>query len=44
MNLIGVIDCWRGDDEFSWDNFSFNVVKEFLYSKKYERFFGEFNR
>ena len=35
MNLIQVIDCWRDDDEFSWNNFYFIVVKEFLYGKKY---------
>ena len=30
---IRVIDCWRDDDEFSWNNFYFIVVKEFLYDK-----------
>ena len=34
MNLIWVIDCWRDDDEFSWNNFYFIVVNEFLCSKK----------
>ena len=29
MNLIQLIDCWRADDEFSWNNFYFIVVKEF---------------
>ena len=33
MNLIQLIDCWRTDDEFSWNNFYFNVVKEFWYGK-----------
>ena len=33
MNLIQLIDCWRADDEFSWNNFYFIVVKEFLYGK-----------
>ena len=33
--LIRVIDCWRDDDEFSWNNFYFIVVKEFWYGKKY---------
>ena len=41
MNLIRVIDCWRDDDEFSWNNFYFIVVKEFLYSKKILEFFLE---
>ena len=31
MNLIQLIDCWRADDEFSWNNFYFIVVKEFWY-------------
>ena len=31
--LIRVIDCWRDDDEFSWNNFYFIVVKEFFYGK-----------
>ena len=34
MNLIRMIDCWR-DDEFSWNDFYFIAVKEFLYGKKY---------
>ena len=25
---------WRDDDEFSWLNFYFIIVKEFLYGKK----------
>ena len=33
-----MIDCWRDDDEFSWNNFYFIVVKEFLYRKKIRRF------
>ena len=41
-DLIQLIDCWRADDEFSWNNFYFIVVKEFWYGKKYQRFFGEF--
>ena len=28
--LIWVIDCWRDDHEFSWNNFCFIVLKEFL--------------
>ena len=39
MNLIGAIDCWRDDDGFSWNHFSFNVAKEFLYSKNIKDFF-----
>ena len=35
MNLILVIDYWRDVDEFSWNNFYFIVIKEFLYGKKY---------
>ena len=35
MNLIQLINCWKADDEFSWNNFYFTVVKEFLYGKKY---------
>ena len=35
MNLIQLINCWRADDEFSWNNFYFIVAKEFWYSKKY---------
>ena len=31
--IIRVIDCWRDDDEFSWNNFYFIVVKEFLHGK-----------
>ena len=33
MNLIQLIDCWRADDEFSWNNFilllktNFEMVK-----------------
>ena len=43
MNLIQLIDCWRADDEFSWNNFCFIVVKEFWYGKNLIwRFFGEF--
>ena len=38
MNLIRVIDCWRDDDEFSWNNFYFIVVKEFLYGKNIRGF------
>ena len=30
-----MIDCWRDDDEFSWDHVYFIVVKEILYGKKY---------
>ena len=35
MNLIQLIDCWRADDVFSWNNFCFFVVKDLLYDKKY---------
>ena len=38
MNLIRVIDCWRDHDEFYWNNFYFNVVKEFLYGKNIKGF------
>ena len=38
MNLIQLIDCWRDDDEFSWNNFNFIVVKEFLYDKNIRGF------
>ena len=38
MNLIWVIDCWRDNDEFSWNNFCFIVVKEFLYGKNVRGF------
>ena len=41
LDELNSIDCWRADDEFSGNNFSFIVVKEFWYSKKYYRFFGE---
>ena len=33
--LIQLIDCWKADDEFPWNNFYFIVVKEFWYGKKY---------
>ena len=39
MNLIQLIDCWRADDEFSWNNFYFTVVKELWYGKKYLKSF-----
>ena len=29
MYLIQLIDCWRADGEFSWNNFYFIVEKEF---------------
>ena len=35
MNLIQLIVCRRADNEFSWNNFSFIVVKEFWCGKKY---------
>ena len=38
MNLTQLIDCWRADDESSWNNFCFIVVKEFWYGKKYRDF------
>ena len=38
MNLIKLIDCWRADDKFFWNNFYFIVVKETWYGKKYGRF------
>ena len=30
-----MIGCWRVDDEFSWNNFYFIVVKEFWYGKNH---------
>ena len=39
MNVIRVIDCWRGDDGFSWNNFYFIVVKEFYMVKNIRGFF-----
>ena len=36
-----MFDCWRDDDEFSWNNFHFIVVKEFLYGKKIVEVFLE---
>ena len=33
MNLIWVIDCWRNDDEFSWNNFHFFAVKKISVAK-----------
>ena len=44
MNLFQLIDCWRGTDEFSWNNFYFIVIKEFWYDKKYSWFLGAFIR
>ena len=41
MNLVQLIDCWRADEEFSWNNISFIVGKEFWYGKK-QRFSWEF--
>ena len=41
MNLIQLIDCWRADDEFSWNIFYFIIVKEFWYRKKNIRGFME---
>ena len=38
MNLIQLIDCWRADDKFSWNNFYFIVVKEFWYGKNIRGF------
>ena len=38
MNLIRLIDCWRADDEFSWNNFYFIVVKEFCMAKNIRDF------
>ena len=38
MNLIQLIDCWRADGEFSWNNFYFIVVKEFWYGKNIRGF------
>ena len=35
--------CWRAGNEFSWNNHYFIFAKEFLYGKKYYKFFGEFN-
>ena len=35
MNLIQLIDCWRADDEFSWNNLYIIFLKEFWYGKKY---------
>ena len=33
LDKLNSIDCWRADDEFSWNNFYFIVVKEFWYGK-----------
>ena len=38
MNLIRVIDCRRDDDEFSWNNFYFIVVKKFHMAKNIRGF------
>ena len=35
VNSIQSTDCWRANDKFSWSNFYFITVKEFLYYKKY---------
>ena len=40
LDELNSIDCWRADDEFSWNNFYFIVVKEFWCGKKYYRIFG----
>ena len=37
-DLIQLIDCWRADDEFSWNNFYFIVVKEFDMAKNIRGF------
>ena len=34
MNLIQLIDCWRVDDEFSWNNFNLLLQKNFDMAKK----------
>ena len=34
MNLIELIDCWRVDDEFSWNNFNLLLQKNFDMAKK----------
>ena len=34
MNLFQLIDCWRTDDEFSWNNFYFIAVKRTLIWQK----------
>ena len=33
MNLIRVINCWRDDDQFSWNNFYFVDVKKIYMAK-----------
>ena len=33
LDKLNSIDYWRADDEFSWNNFYFIVVKEFWYGK-----------
>ena len=33
LDKLNSTDCWRADDEFSWNNFYFIVVKEFWYGK-----------
>ena len=33
-----MIDFWRADDEFSWNNFYFIVAKEFWYAKNIRGF------
>ena len=33
LDELNSIDCWRADDEFSWNNFYFIVVKEFWCGK-----------
>ena len=30
-----LIDCWKADEEFSWNNFYFTVIKELWYGKNY---------
>ena len=39
MNLIQLIDCWRVDDEFSWNNICFIVENNFDMGKNIRGFF-----
>ena len=38
MNLIQLIDCWRTNDGFSWNNFYFIVLKNFDMAKNIRGF------
>ena len=39
MNLIKLIDCWRVDDEFSWNNICFIVENNSDMGKNIRGFF-----